>query len=102
MQPSLGLRLSAACASLTILLLLGACGSRTELKVSADTYCEKARYIAATDEQLRVMGVDVGPPPVIVAPDTWAVMRPYAQQVAANNVMYNANCLEYTKGDAQP
>lgn len=77
------------CASFLILSCLGACSSPPELHVSADTYCEKARYIAATDAQLKV----------IAAPPTWDTMKPYAQQVAENNTTYNANCLEYTKGD---
>lgn len=74
--------LSAMSVSCLILLSLSGCGDRGPvLKVTADTSCERYRYIPASEEQIEVMTKN------------WQVMKPYAQQVAAHNVTYTKNCL---------
>ena len=52
---------------------------------SGDTYCERARHISATDEQIKVFA------------DNWAVMEPYADQVISHNLTYDAACLKEPK-----
>ncbi len=86
-MPSRSVRaLIAMSASCLILSSLTSCAS-TPVRVDADTYCEKARHISATDEQIAV----------ITAPATWPIMKPYAQQIAAHNVTYDKSCLAPAK-----
>lgn len=55
--------------------------------MSADTYCERARHISATDAQLDVFKAN------------WAVMESYADQVVAHNITYDSACLAIPVSD---
>lgn len=75
-------------ASYLILLSLIGCGDRQPVfKVTADTACEKYRHISASDEQIEVFTKN------------WGVMKSYAQQVAAHNVVFDKDCLAHKKGE---
>lgn len=64
-----------------LILLVSACAGNPP-PPSGDTYCERARHISATDEQIKVFA------------DNWAVMESYADAIITHNLVYDATCLE--------
>ena len=62
------------------ILLLTACSDKPPI-VSADTSCERFRYVSANDAQIKVFA------------DNWAVMESYADQIIGNNLEYTKHCL---------
>lgn len=67
--------------------LLTACSGGTQLKVSADTYCERYTYIPVAPEA----------EPLFV--EHIAVLRPTVVAVASNNETYSRHCLQPAKGE---
>ena len=65
------------------ILLLSACADKPPI-VSADTSCERFRYVSANDAQIRVFE------------QNWDVMESYADQVIANNMAFE-HCFKVEK-----
>lgn len=76
----IGSRVSIHAAAAVAFLALVACADKPPMP-TADTSCERFRYVSANDAQIRVFE------------QNWDVMESYADQVIANNIEYQRHCL---------